>query len=99
MKDKNLHEGCIEQISRLFSTQLYPNTAAALRTDDAGRIRMDELELLPEVQAQVEKLWDIVTNENLLEITDFQGYKSEFLKLFGFGIKNVDYEADLSPIV
>ena len=69
------------------------------RLDDTNRFRMDNLELRPETQAKIEALWPQVTEENLMELTDYQGYSDEFLKLFGFGWDGVDYEADVSPIV
>jgi enoyl-[acyl-carrier protein] reductase/trans-2-enoyl-CoA reductase (NAD+) len=96
MKEQGTHEGCIEQIQRLFKECLYSSNP---RLDDAGRYRVDELELDPAVQSKVEKIWDQVTEENLFELTDFAGYKAEFLRLFGFGIDSVDYDAETSPLV
>jgi enoyl-[acyl-carrier protein] reductase/trans-2-enoyl-CoA reductase (NAD+) len=96
MKEDGTHEGCIEQIQRLFKECLY---SAAPRVDDAGRYRVDELELDPKVQARVEAIWPQVTEENLFELTDYKGYNQEFLKLFGFGAKGVDYDAETSPLV
>jgi len=97
MKEQNIHEGCIEQIDRMFRTQLYKAEGAQL--DDNSRIRMDDWELRDEVQSKIKELWPQVTNENLFDLSDYQGYKDEFLKLFGFGVDGVDYEADISPIV
>jgi enoyl-[acyl-carrier protein] reductase / trans-2-enoyl-CoA reductase (NAD+) len=96
MKAEGTHEGCIEQIQRLFKECLY---SATPRLDDAGRYRVDELELNPAVQAKVEAIWDQVTEENLFDLTDFSGYKAEFLRLFGFGVAAVDYDAETSPQV
>ncbi len=96
MKAQGTHEGCIEQIQRLFKECLYSVTP---RLDDANRYRVDELELDPSVQTKVEELWDLVTEENLFELTDFEGYKAEFLRLFGFGIDGVDYDAETTPLV
>ena len=92
MKQEGTHEGCIEQIYRLFSECLYNESP---RKDDAQRNRVDDKELLPEVQKQVEQLWPQVTTENLLEISDFTGFRTEFLQLFGFQVDGVDYDADV----
>jgi len=97
MKAEGTHEGCIEQIQGLFADQLYTNGERIL--DEVGRLRMDGKELRDEVQAQVKESWDQVTSENLRELTDYTGYEHEFLKLFGFDIDAVDYEADVSPLV
>ncbi len=97
MKEQNIHEGCIEQINRMFRTQLYKDGGAEL--DEASRIRMDDWELRDEVQNRVKELWPQVTTDNLFELTDYRGYKEEFLKLFGFGVEGVDYEADVDPVV
>ena len=96
MKAAGTHEGCIEQLGRLFKECIY---AEQPRLDEAHRFRVDELEMLPEMQAQVESVWAAVTTENLRELTDFEGYQTEFLKLFGFGMANVNYEQDVQPIV
>ncbi|HSI08533.1 MAG: enoyl-ACP reductase FabV [Rariglobus sp.] len=97
MKAKGNHEGCIEQIDRLFRTQMYGGTG--LTFDDAGRVRIDDWEMLPDIQADVAALWPQVTTENLAALTDITGYRSEFLKLFGFGIPGIDYEKDIDPHV
>ncbi|BBP77508.1 enoyl-[acyl-carrier-protein] reductase [NADH] [Pseudomonas sp. Ost2] len=96
MKEQGVHEGCIEQVYGLYKDSLYSPTPIL---DEDGRLRADYKELAPEVQDLVGKLWDQVTTENLNELTDFAGYKAEFLRLFGFGIEGVDYEADTSPDV
>ena len=96
MKEQGTHEGCIEQVYGLFKDSLY-NAEPILDAD--GRLRADYKELSPEVQAKVEALWNEVTTENLSDLTDFAGYKHEFLRLFGFEIDGVDYEADVSPKV
>ena len=80
MKEKGIHEGCIEQIQRLFATQLYNGNC--LEFDDEGRVRIDNLELRDDVQKAVFDIWPKVSTENLYELTDFAGYKKEFLKLF-----------------
>ena len=96
MKEAGTHEGCIEQIDLLFRESLYGNEP---RMDEDGRFRADYKEILPEIQQKVEELWPQVTAENLYELSDFKGYKSEFLRLFGFGVDGVDYDADVSPVV
>lgn len=93
MKERKVHENSIEQIFRLFSTQLY--NPQHLQSDELGRIRLDDLELQPEIQKLVEERWEQVTNENLYEITDFKGYQEDFLKLFGFGLASIDYDAEV----
>jgi enoyl-[acyl-carrier protein] reductase/trans-2-enoyl-CoA reductase (NAD+) len=95
MKAKGTHEGCIEQIQRLFATQLC--APGGPRFDEAGRARVDDLEMRPEVQAAVAQIWPGITTESLAAQTDITGYRSDFLKLFGFGVAGVDYEADVEP--
>jgi enoyl-[acyl-carrier protein] reductase/trans-2-enoyl-CoA reductase (NAD+) len=95
MKNMGLHEGCIEQIYRLYADQLSRPNGPEL--DENGLIRIDDWEMKPEVQAAVAQIWDKVQTENLKELTDFEGYQTEFLKLFGFGLKGVDYTADSDP--
>ncbi len=97
MKELNIHEGCIEQINRMFRTQLFNSKTTEL--DDKARIRMDDWELREEVQNKVKELWPQITNENLFELTDYQGYKNEFLKLFGFGFTAIDYNAEVDTLV
>ena len=97
MKAKGNHEGCIEQIDRLFRTQMYGGTG--LQFDDAGRVRIDDWEMQPDIQAAVAKIWPEVTTENLAQLTDIAGYRSEFLKLFGFGIPGINYDAEIDPHV
>ncbi|MEM9101785.1 MAG: enoyl-ACP reductase FabV [Pseudomonadota bacterium] len=96
MKEQGSHEGCIEQAGKLFE-HLYANKTLSL--DDSQRIRVDLPELEDKVQNAVEQLWQEVNTENLDELSDFSGYQEEFFKLFGFGLKNVDYEQDVDPRV
>ncbi|MFC4077387.1 enoyl-ACP reductase FabV [Salinithrix halophila] len=91
MKEKGLHEGCTEQIHRLFSNFLYSGETA---TDEKGRIRIDNLEMKPEVQEAVSALWEKVKTDNVYELSDLEGYRNDFFRLFGFGIPEVDYEKD-----
>jgi enoyl-[acyl-carrier protein] reductase/trans-2-enoyl-CoA reductase (NAD+) len=97
MKAEGIHEGCIEQIQRLYSQRLY--TSQAVPTDYEGRIRIDDWEMRDDVQAKVAELWTKATTENLSEIGDLPGYKQDFLNLFGFGFKGVDYDAEADEMV
>ncbi|HBN15717.1 MAG TPA: bifunctional NADH-specific enoyl-ACP reductase/trans-2-enoyl-CoA reductase [Pseudohongiella sp.] len=99
MKEKGLHEGTIEQLNRLFTEQLYRADGNALDVDEAGRLRMDDKELRDDVQGECKQLWEKVNNDNLFQLTDYAGYKHEFLKLFGFERSDVDYEADVATEV
>ncbi|MDR3143341.1 MAG: trans-2-enoyl-CoA reductase family protein [Puniceicoccales bacterium] len=93
MKQKGLHEDCIQQMDRLFREQLAQGEQA-LR-DAEGRIRLDDWEMRLDVQEEVRKIWPQITTENLEELSDFAAYQQDFLKLFGFGFPYVDYEADI----
>lgn len=97
MKAEGIHEGCIEQIQRLYAQRLY--TGEAVPTDDKGRIRIDDWEMRDDVQAKVAALWKESTTESLPEIGDLAGYKQDFLNLFGFGFEGVDYLADANEMV
>lgn len=92
MKEMNIHEGCIEQMYRLFAEKLYNGTPV---TDENGLIRLDDWEMRENVQQKVKKAWDSISNENLNEHADINGYNSDFEKLFGFGISEVDYNVDV----
>ena len=98
MKELGGHEGCIEQMQRLFSDRLY-NQGGNVPIDELGLIRMDDWEMEEKIQDAVTKVWPLVSTENLEELTDFEGYQTDFLRLFGFGIKGVDYEAEVEPEV
>ncbi|HVV42523.1 MAG TPA: enoyl-ACP reductase FabV [Nitrobacter sp.] len=95
MKQLGLHEGCIEQIDRLFRTRLGKDAAV----DDAQRLRVDDWELSPEVQTEVSRRWPLLSTDTLGELADLAEYKSQFLRLFGFGIDGVDYAQDVDPRV
>jgi enoyl-[acyl-carrier protein] reductase / trans-2-enoyl-CoA reductase (NAD+) len=94
MKERGVHEGCIEHIHRLFATQL---GGAPMNLDDAGRIRLDDVELSEPIQGEVKRRWPLVTTENLGELGDLRGFRDDFLKIFGFGIEGVDYDAEQDP--
>jgi enoyl-[acyl-carrier protein] reductase/trans-2-enoyl-CoA reductase (NAD+) len=92
MKAEGTHEDCMEQMDRLFRERLYNGNP---QPDEAGRIRVDDWEMAPAVQELVGKRWAEVNTENFAELGDFEGYQSSFLRLFGFGLEGVDYEADV----
>jgi len=94
MKAKGLHEGCIEQIQRLFTDRLYSGDP---QLDDEGRIRIDDWEMRDDIQSAVSESWKQVSNENFAQLGDFEGYQAEFLKLFGFGIDGIDYDQETEP--
>jgi enoyl-[acyl-carrier protein] reductase/trans-2-enoyl-CoA reductase (NAD+) len=96
MKAKGTHEGCIEQIHRLFAHHYGAANGPTL--DEKGRIRIDDWEMRPDVQAEVEKIWGEVTTERIDELSDFEGYQKEFYRLFGFGLAGVDYAAETDPV-
>lgn len=95
MKEQGSHETCIEHIDRLFASQLQAD--AEMRLDEAGRIRVDDLELADQVQAEVKRRWPLVNTDNLPELGDLTGFREDFLKIFGFGIDGVDYDAEVDP--
>ena len=96
MKERGIHEGCIEQVDGLFRDSLYADEPYL---DEEGRLRADRKELDPEIQSAVGALWDDINTDTLRELSDFAGYKREFLQLFGFEIDGVDYDADVNPLV
>ena len=95
LKEKGLDEDCIHQMYRLFAGRLY--TGKPVPVDEEGRIRVDDLEMREDVQREVDSLWNQVAEDNIGDIADIEGYQSDFLKLFGFGLKGVDYNADVNP--
>jgi enoyl-[acyl-carrier protein] reductase / trans-2-enoyl-CoA reductase (NAD+) len=97
MKADGIHEGCIEQIQRLYAQRLYVGNQ--IPTDDKGRIRIDDLEMRDDVQAKVAKLWLEATTENLSEIGDLLGYRNDFHNLFGFGVSGVDYKLEVNEML
>ena len=97
MREQGVHEGCMEQIYRMFSQRLYKEGGTAPEVDDKNRLRLDDWELRDDIQQHCRDLWPQITSENLKELTDYVEYKEEFLKLFGFGIDGVDYDADVNP--
>ena len=96
MKAEGIHEGCIEQIQRLFEQRLY--TGKEVPTDDKGRIRIDDWEMRDDIQDKIKTMWLESTTETLVELGDLAGYKQDFLNLFGFGFEGVDYQADVNEM-
>lgn len=93
MKTKGIYEDCIAQICRLFAARLY--AGGPIPVDEQGLVRVDDFELRADVQSEVNKRWEKLTNENLAQLADLDGYHQEFLRLFGFGLAGVDYNADV----
>lgn len=96
MKEEKIHEGCIEQIQRLFESQLYSEHPL---TDEKGRIRIDDWEMRSDIQREILKLWNNVTTENITQIGDLEGYRNDFYKLFGFGYDDIDYEENVNELL
>ncbi len=92
MKAKGVHEGCIEQMYRLFAQKLYAGEPVV---DEQGMIRLDDLEMAEDIQTEVSSIWEKLDAENFREFTDIDGYWSDFYELFGFGLEDVDYDADI----
>jgi len=92
MQDMNIHEGTIEQMYRMLNDRVY---SGDMKLDEKGRICMDDWEMRSEVQAEVARLWAEANNENIREISDIEGYRKEFFRLFGFEFDEVDYSADV----
>ncbi len=97
MKERGTHEDCIEQMDRLFRERLYHGSSP--QPDSEGRIRLDDWGMAAGVQQEVMARWSQVTTENLNELGDYDGYQSSFLRLFGFGLEEVDYSADTDTAV
>ena len=99
MKERGSHEGAIEQIHRLFADRLY--TGAEIPTDVDGRVRIDDREMDAEVQQEVERRFTAFADgggaDRIAELADLDGYRNEFLRLFGFGLPGIDYAADADP--
>ena len=96
MKREGIHEGCIEQIQRLFQDRLYVEN---IPMDDQGRIRIDDWEMREDVQDAVAELWKVATTETLPTIGDLKGYEKDFFNLFGFMVDGVDYDEDVNEMV
>jgi enoyl-[acyl-carrier protein] reductase/trans-2-enoyl-CoA reductase (NAD+) len=96
MKEKGLHEGCIEQMYRLMASKMY-GTDGVVR-DENSLVRMDDWEMRKDIQSDISSSWDKVTTENLSELTDIEGFRRDFMQLHGFDWDGVDYSADVDPL-
>ena len=96
MKEMNIHEGCIEQMQRMFAEKIY---GGEVKVDAENLIRLDDWEMREDVQAKVAEAWDKINAENLNELADIEGYNKDFIKLFGFEADGVDYEAETDTAV
>ena len=99
MREEGVHEGCVQQILRMFSQRLYKEDGSVPEVDAENRLRLDDWELREDIQQHCRNLWSTVTNDNLYDVADYQQYKDEFLKLFGFGIDSIDYDVDVNTVV
>lgn len=93
MKEKGIHENCIMQMQRMFSEKIYSNNE--IKFDDSGRLRMDDFELREDVQREVDNIWSKITPQNFQKLSDYEGYKKEFMQINGFEVDGVDYDADI----
>ncbi len=101
MKKNGTHEGCIEQMERLFAERLYTgenNGPGKVPVDSENRIRIDDWEMDPKVQEEVDKIMPKVTEENVPELVDLDGLRHDFLIINGFDVEGVDYEADIADM-
>ena len=96
MKEQGSHEGCIEQMERLFAERLY--TGSKVPTDENNLIRIDDWEMDPKVQSVVNERMAQITQENFAEIADLEGYRHDFLATNGFDVEGVDYSADVLSV-
>lgn len=95
MKEQGVHEGCIEQIYRLFAERLFSGNPIVV--DEKGRIRIDDLEMKESIQDAVAQLWAKVTTDNLESLSDIASYRKEFFQLFGFENESIDYDVEVDP--
>lgn len=93
MKDKNIHEGCIEQMYRMFADKLYGEKGVVVEPD--GMLHVDDWEMREDVQSEVMDIWEKIDSDNLLELADTEGYWKDFYQMFGFRVDGVDYQAEV----
>ena len=97
MKARGDHEGPMEQAMRLYGRKVYGEEGVV--ADGEGFIRLDDLEMRPGTQEAVQRAWEEISTGNLRDLADFDGYRADFLRLFGFEVPGVDYDADVDPLV
>ena len=102
MKEKNIHESCIQQIVRLFRDRLYTNASqsdpAQTPTDSEGRIRIDDLEMREDVQEETQKRIKMINAENVFSLSDLSGFRQDFMEIHGFDVEGINYETDVDPL-
>ncbi len=98
MKERHIHEDCLDQMARLFDERLYRRDGGFVPLDEEGRIRLDELEMGTSVQEEVSKRLAAATEENLASLADLDGYREDFLRAHGFAVPGVDYGAEVDPL-
>jgi enoyl-[acyl-carrier protein] reductase/trans-2-enoyl-CoA reductase (NAD+) len=98
MKERKIHEDCLDQMLRLFSERLYLREGSAVPVDAEGRIRLDELEMGASVQEEVSARLSRINEENLSELADVDGFRRDFLRAHGFDVPGVDYDAEVNPL-
>lgn len=96
MKERGTHEGCIEQIYRMFDG-IYGN--GQLVTDEEGRLRLDDYEMEENLQKEIVDIWNEIQTETINELSDVEGIRKEFFNLFGFKVDGVDYDADVNQLI
>jgi enoyl-[acyl-carrier protein] reductase/trans-2-enoyl-CoA reductase (NAD+) len=99
MQEKGVHEGTQDQLDRMFRERMFRADGKPAEVDEKGRLRLDDWELREDVQGACKALWPTVTTENLFELTDYAGYKKQFLNLFGFERADVNYDEDVATDV
>ncbi len=96
MKEKGIHEGCIEQMQRMLSQKIY-GPGGTVR-DAEGLVRLDDWEMREDVQSEVSARWDSVTTENLEQKTDIAGFRQDFMRMHGFDWDGIDYNAEVDTL-
>jgi enoyl-[acyl-carrier protein] reductase / trans-2-enoyl-CoA reductase (NAD+) len=95
MKEKGLHEVCINQMHRLFRDYLYADRP--LPVDAEGRVRLDDWEMRADVQGEVARRWEQAETANIQKLADVEGFRAEYLNYHGFGVAGIDYAAEVDP--